>query len=197
MKQIKEILIASVSLFLLGFGICMAVSTFFMYREGEQEYEALREYVNEEEREEDGEVAPYEDMENATLLQKECYDLDEDTMIEITTYEKSIPSFARSSWKTKTGTRTYRIINKKSNTVFVRYILKGTFKYNGKSAQCTDATTECKVLVPNVYNVVTNRAEKAGNTVLGYFYCTHVKTGKGMGGTFSIKCAANGTLTIN
>ena len=63
------------------------------------------------------------------------------------------------------------------------------------SAQCTDATTECKVLVPNVYNVVTNRAEKAGNTVLGYFYCTHVKTGKGMGGTFSIKCAANGTLT--
>ena len=85
----------------------------------------------------DGEVAPYEDMENATLLQKECYDLDEDTMIEITTYEKSIPSFARSSWKTKTGTRTYRIINKKSNTVFVRYILKGTFKYNGKSAQCT------------------------------------------------------------
>ena len=40
----------------------------------------------------DGEVAPYEDMENATLLQKECYDLDEDTMIEITTYEKSIPS---------------------------------------------------------------------------------------------------------
>lgn len=28
MKQIKEILIASVSLFLLGFGICMAVSTF-------------------------------------------------------------------------------------------------------------------------------------------------------------------------
>ncbi|MFR7389197.1 MAG: hypothetical protein ACLUTU_09850 [Blautia faecis] len=37
MKQIKEILIASVSLFLLGFGICMAVSTFFMYREGEQE----------------------------------------------------------------------------------------------------------------------------------------------------------------
>ena len=52
MKQIKEILIASVSLFLLGFGICMAVSTFFMYREGEQEYETLREYVNEEEREE-------------------------------------------------------------------------------------------------------------------------------------------------
>ena len=45
MKQIKEILIASVSLFLLGFGICMAVSTFFMYREGEQEYETLREYV--------------------------------------------------------------------------------------------------------------------------------------------------------
>ena len=38
----------------------------------------------------DGEVAPYEDMENATLLQKECYDLDEDTMIEITTYEKIV-----------------------------------------------------------------------------------------------------------
>lgn len=52
MKQIKEILIASVSLFLLGFGICMAVSTFFMYREGEQEYETLQEYVKEEERKE-------------------------------------------------------------------------------------------------------------------------------------------------
>ena len=52
MKQIKEILIASVSLFLLGFGICMAVSTLFMYREGEQEYETLREYVKEEERKE-------------------------------------------------------------------------------------------------------------------------------------------------
>ena len=52
MKQIKEILIASVSLLLLGFGICMAVRTFFMYREGEQEYETLREYVNEEERKE-------------------------------------------------------------------------------------------------------------------------------------------------
>ena len=65
------------------------------------------------------------------------------------------------------------------------------------SAQCTDATTECKVLVPNVYNVVTNRAEKAGNTVLGYFYCTHVKTGKGMVALFNKMCRLNGTLTIN
>ena len=36
----------------------------------------------------DGEVAPYEDMVNATLLQKECYDLDEDTMIEIQLMKK-------------------------------------------------------------------------------------------------------------
>ena len=46
----------------------------------------------------DGEVAPYEDMENATLLQKECYDLDEDTNDwNLQLNEKSIPSFARSS----------------------------------------------------------------------------------------------------
>ena len=70
MKQIKEILIASVSLFLLGFGICMAVSTFFMYREGEQEYETLREYVKEEERKENGESAEEEDEHEEPKEQK-------------------------------------------------------------------------------------------------------------------------------
>ena len=33
---------------------------------------------------------------------------------------------------------------------------------------------------------------------LGYFLLSStVKTGKGAGGTFSIKCAANGAVTIN
>ena len=51
MKQIKEILIASVSLFFTG--LTARSQHLFMYRESEQEYEAMREYVNEEEREED------------------------------------------------------------------------------------------------------------------------------------------------
>ena len=38
---------------------------------------------------------------------------------------------------------------------------------------------------------------KAGDVALGYFYCQHIKTGKGAGGTFSIKCAANGAVTIS
>ena len=40
-------------------------------------------------------------------------------------------------------------------------------------------------------------ASKAGDVALGYFYCQHIKTGKGAGGTFSIKCAANGAVTIS
>lgn len=40
-------------------------------------------------------------------------------------------------------------------------------------------------------------ASKAGDVALGYFYCQHIKTGKGAGGTFSIKCAPNGAVTIS
>ena len=49
MKQVKEMGIVAVCLLLLGFGICMGVGTFLMYRDGEQEYDALREYVAVEE----------------------------------------------------------------------------------------------------------------------------------------------------
>ncbi|MFR6507951.1 MAG: hypothetical protein ACLUPF_00680 [Dorea sp.] len=53
MKQVKEMRIVAVSAFCcLGFGICMGVGTFLMYRDGEQEYDTLREYVNVEERKE-------------------------------------------------------------------------------------------------------------------------------------------------
>lgn len=70
--------------------------------------------------------------------------------------------------------------------MFVKYILKATFRYNGKQAQCTTATPDCKIFVPNVYKVITKSASKEGDTALGYFYCEHIKTGKGAGGTFSI-----------
>ena len=49
MKQVKEMGIVAVCLLLLGFGICMGVGTFLMYRDGEQEYDTLREYVAVEE----------------------------------------------------------------------------------------------------------------------------------------------------
>ena len=57
-----------------------------------------------------------------------------------------------------------------------------------KRQKCTYATPDCKILVPNVYKVITKDASKAGDVALGYFYCQHIKTGKGAGGTFSIKC---------
>ena len=145
----------------------------------------------------DTEIKPYENKENAVLLKREYIDLDEDTVIEIESYEEKIPSLARAGWKTTPATKTYRVKDKNTNTVFVKYILKATFRYNGKKAECTNATPDCKILVPNVYKVITKSASKEGDTALGYFYCEHIKTGKGAGGTFSIKCAANGAVTIN
>ncbi len=49
MKQVKEMGIVAVCLLLLGFGICMGIGTFLMYRDGEEEYDTLREYVAVEE----------------------------------------------------------------------------------------------------------------------------------------------------
>ena len=41
--------IVAVCLMLLGFGICMGIGTYLMYRDGEEEYDTLREYVTVEE----------------------------------------------------------------------------------------------------------------------------------------------------
>ena len=49
MKQVKEMGIVAVCLMLLGFGICMGIGTYLMYRDGEEEYNTLREYVSVEE----------------------------------------------------------------------------------------------------------------------------------------------------
>ena len=49
MKQVKEMGIVAVCLLLLGFGICMGIGTYLMYRDGEEEYDTLREYVAVEE----------------------------------------------------------------------------------------------------------------------------------------------------
>ena len=49
MKQVKEMGIVAVCLMLLGFGICMGIGTYLMYRDGEEEYDTLREYVDVEE----------------------------------------------------------------------------------------------------------------------------------------------------
>ena len=60
MKQVKEMGIVAVCLMLLGFGICMGIGTYLMYRDGEEEYDTLREYVAVEELKEnaDGEELP-------------------------------------------------------------------------------------------------------------------------------------------
>ena len=47
----------------------------------------------------DTEIKPYENKENAVLLKREYIDLDEDTVIEIESYEEKIPSLARAGWK--------------------------------------------------------------------------------------------------
>ena len=78
----------------------------------------------------DTEIKPYENKENAVLLKREYIDLDEDTVIEIESYEEKIPSLARAGWKTTSATKTYRVKDKNTNTVFVKYILKATFRYN-------------------------------------------------------------------
>lgn len=72
----------------------------------------------------DTEIKPYENKENAVLLKREYIDLDEDTVIEIESYEEKIPSLARAGWKTTSATKTYRVKDKNTNTVFVKYILK-------------------------------------------------------------------------
>lgn len=41
MKQVKEMGIVAVCLMLLGFGICMGIGTYLMYRDGEEEYNTL------------------------------------------------------------------------------------------------------------------------------------------------------------
>ena len=73
MKLVKEMGIVAVCLLLLGFGICMGVGTFLMYRDGEQEYDALREYVAVEEPKErkDGET-PDEDAEETVTVHFEA-----------------------------------------------------------------------------------------------------------------------------
>ena len=73
MKQVKEMGVVAVCLLLLGFGICMGVGTFLMYRDGEQEYDTLREYVAVEEPKErkEGET-PDEDAEGTVTVDFEA-----------------------------------------------------------------------------------------------------------------------------
>lgn len=69
MKQVKEMGIVAVCLMLLGFGICMGIGTYLMYRDGEEEYNTLREYVAMEEPKEnaDGETPEENQKETVTV----------------------------------------------------------------------------------------------------------------------------------
>ena len=69
MKQVKEMGIVAVCLMLLGFGICMGIGTYLMYRNGEEEYDTLREYVAVEELKEnaDGETPEKNQKETVTV----------------------------------------------------------------------------------------------------------------------------------
>ena len=69
MKQVKEMGIVAVCLMLLGFGICMGIGTYLMYRDGEEEYNTLREYVSVEEPKEnaDGETPEENQKETVTV----------------------------------------------------------------------------------------------------------------------------------
>ena len=69
MKQVKEMGIVAVCLMLLGFGICMGIGTYLMYRDGEEEYNTLREYVAVEEPKEnaDGETPEENQKETVTV----------------------------------------------------------------------------------------------------------------------------------
>ena len=69
MKQVKEMGIVAVCLMLLGFGICIGIGTYLMYRDGEEEYNTLREYVAVEEPKEnaDGETPEENQKETVTV----------------------------------------------------------------------------------------------------------------------------------
>ena len=69
MKQVKEMGNVAVCLMLLGFVICMGIGTYLMYRDGEEEYNTLREYVSVEEPKEnaDGETPEENQKETVTV----------------------------------------------------------------------------------------------------------------------------------
>ena len=75
MKQVKEMGIVAVCLMLLGFGICMGIGTYLMYRDGEEEYDTLREYVDVEEPKENA------DSEDTEENQEETSENEEDVII--------------------------------------------------------------------------------------------------------------------
>ena len=66
MKQVKEMGIVAVCLMLLGFGICMGIGTYLMYRDGEEEYDTLREYVDVEEPKENADSEDTEENQEET-----------------------------------------------------------------------------------------------------------------------------------
>ena len=67
MKQVKEMGIVAVCLMLLGFGICMGIGTYLMYRDGEEEYDTLREYVDVEEPKENADSEDTEENQEETV----------------------------------------------------------------------------------------------------------------------------------
>ena len=92
------------------------------------------------------------------------------------------------------GTYTYRVKDKKTGTTLIKYVLTGKFRYNGKTCSCTEALGKTTHLVKNRYSVQNDSAVVSGDTAIGYFYCTNIKTKKKFGGTFKIRISKNGTI---
>lgn len=135
-----------------------------------------------------------DDPKDMTLVEELRKDLDETTYIEIRIYEKENSGLTKAGYKTKLGTYTYRVKDKKTGTTLIKYVLTGKFRYNGKTCSCTEALGKTTHLVKNRYSVQNDSAVVSGDTAIGYFYCTNIKTKKKFGGTFKIRISKNGTI---
>lgn len=124
-------------------------------------------------------------------------DLDENTYIETESYEAEINGLTRAGAKTKIGTYTYRVKDKKTQVALIKYVLTGKFTYNGRSCKCTESIGVTTHLVRNRFLVLNDRSEKSGDTAIGYFYCRDKKNNNKMfGGTFKIRINKNGKITF-
>lgn len=135
-------------------------------------------------------------MDGMTLVEKKQISLNEEYYIETECYEKELNNMMRTTYKTKIGTYTYRVRNKKTDAVMIKYVLTGKFRYNGKKCSCVEALGKTTHVVKNKFTVLNDSAVASGDTAIGYFYCKSISNGQTFGGTFKIRISPNGKITF-
>lgn len=137
-----------------------------------------------------------ENVDGMTLVGREQISLSEEYYIETECYEKELNNMMRAAYKTKIGTYTYRVRNKKTNAVLIKYVLTGKFRYNGNKCNCMEALGKTTHVVKNIFTVLNDSAAVSGDTAIGYFYCKSISNGQMFGGTFKMRISPNGKITF-